>query len=586
MSSSALAAPGFITSILDREADERWIDVLGRTLALRYASPGDPAVLVALLDESKDPVELFPASGDRLLCLADPTGGPARTRSVRPAGRSVPRCPGRRASAGCAGWTTGSGSWGLVLAAITIGSAMVFLAFAGQGIDIVTAVYDVVGAFFGGVDPSIANSTGLRLFAVFLTLSGAAALALFYGVIADVVLSARISSVLGPQAADAKDHVIVVGLGTIGYRIAMLLRERGVNVVAAEKDADGRFVEAARRQRIPVVTSDGRTPQALRALRIDRARALVTVTSDDTANLTTAMHARALRPDLRIVLRLFDPDFAARLDAALGDFNSRSVSALAAPAFAAAAVGREVLATIPAGPKRVLVVARVPVSGGSRMDGATVAAAEALAASDDLGGCRTLALVVGDEVRWSRRTTISSPQARRWWWWRRVGRWRRWRWGHRRDRGRKGKRRRRPRQGRTPWRSRGVDAVATDIVAARNRPDSCAPRMTCRGTAPNLRSQAPTGPELARLVRPAHDLSRNGAQPPFAGPNRPGIGADPCAPRMTCRGTAPNLRSQAPTGPESARLVRPAHDLSRNGAQPPFAGPNRPGIGPTRAPRA
>ena len=37
MSSSALAAPGFITAMLDQDADERWIDVLGRTLALRYA---------------------------------------------------------------------------------------------------------------------------------------------------------------------------------------------------------------------------------------------------------------------------------------------------------------------------------------------------------------------------------------------------------------------------------------------------------------------------------------------------------------------------------------------------------------------
>ena len=62
-------------------------------------------------------------------------------------------------------------------------------------------------------------------------------------------------------------------------------------------------------------------------------------TDDDAANLTTAFHARALRSDLRIVLRLFDPDLAARLDRALGDYRSRSVSSLAAPSFAAAAVG-------------------------------------------------------------------------------------------------------------------------------------------------------------------------------------------------------------------------------------------------------
>ncbi len=399
MSSSALAAPGFITAILDQDADERWIDVLGRTLALRYADPDDPAVVVPLADDSQTPIKLFPRVGQHLLCLIDPSGGPAHTLLAKPRGRTVPlpRAPS-------ANWMrrVDRRFWalGAVLLVTTVVSSFVFAA--ATGTDPVNAIYNAISAFFGGVaDQNVANTPALKLFVVVLTLFGAAALALFFGVIADTVLSARISNLLGPQPTDAKDHVIVVGLGTIGFRIALLLRQRGIPVVVAEKDLDGRFVDSARSQRIPVVATDARTPQALKKLRVEYARALLAVTSDDASNLATAMHARGARPDMRIVLRLFDPDLAAQLDKALGDYNSRSVSALAAPAFAAAAVGRQVLASIPLSAQQALMVARVPVEAGSAADGSTVAFEETMGtdvASDD---CRVLALVVGDQVRWT-----------------------------------------------------------------------------------------------------------------------------------------------------------------------------------------
>jgi len=68
------------------------------------------------------------------------------------------------------------------------------------------------------------------------------------------------------------------------------------------------------------------------------------------------------------VLRLFETDFAERLQRTFNIGISRSVSSLAAPAFAASLLEREVLATIPIG-RRVLLVAEVPVAPGSRLDG-------------------------------------------------------------------------------------------------------------------------------------------------------------------------------------------------------------------------
>ena len=92
------------------------------------------------------------------------------------------------------------------------------------------------------------------------------------------------------------------------------------------------------------------------------------LSTDDVTNLETALLGRACTADLRVVLRLFDGDFADRVKHAFDIDQFRSVSYLAAPAFAAAMFGREVIDTIPVG-RRVLLVAELPVGAGSELEG-------------------------------------------------------------------------------------------------------------------------------------------------------------------------------------------------------------------------
>jgi Trk K+ transport system NAD-binding subunit len=106
---------------------------------------------------------------------------------------------------------------------------------------------------------------------------------------------------------------------------------------------------------------------------VDSAIALVSATSNDIVNLETAMQARAMRgDDLRIVLRLFDDDLARRVSDTLGNVVSRSVSYLAAPAFAVAMLEHKVLRTIPVG-RHVLVIADVRVEPDSDIAGRSLA---------------------------------------------------------------------------------------------------------------------------------------------------------------------------------------------------------------------
>jgi Trk K+ transport system NAD-binding subunit len=95
------------------------------------------------------------------------------------------------------------------------------------------------------------------------------------------------------------------------------------------------------------------------------------VSTDDVANLQAALNGRALRADLRVVMRLFDGDLAKRIQRAFDIAVSRSVSYLAAPSFAAAMMNRDVIATIPVD-RHALLVAEVPVAHGSPLDGKVV----------------------------------------------------------------------------------------------------------------------------------------------------------------------------------------------------------------------
>jgi Trk K+ transport system NAD-binding subunit len=172
-------------------------------------------------------------------------------------------------------------------------------------------------------------------------------------------------------------HVVLLGVGKIGTRVLARLRELHIPVVCVEADPEARGLALARRLRVPVVLGDVTQEGVLEAAKIHRAHALLALTSADTMNLEAVLYARTLRPDLRVVLRLYDDDFATAvyrtLRAAHPDAltRSRSVSHLAAPAFAGAMMGRQILGAIPV-ERRVLLFAAVDVGGHPQLEGRTV----------------------------------------------------------------------------------------------------------------------------------------------------------------------------------------------------------------------
>jgi Trk K+ transport system NAD-binding subunit len=148
-----------------------------------------------------------------------------------------------------------------------------------------------------------------------------------------------------PSRDPAPGPFVVCGMGHVGFRIVELLARLGERVVVVTQETRSEWMRAASASGATVVMGDARDPELLKAAGLMEARALLAVTDRDPINLEIALDARRLRPDLPVVARLFDQNLAQQLEATHGVRRALSVSALAAPAFAGAALGESVLAS-------------------------------------------------------------------------------------------------------------------------------------------------------------------------------------------------------------------------------------------------
>jgi Trk K+ transport system NAD-binding subunit len=163
------------------------------------------------------------------------------------------------------------------------------------------------------VGPNPAVDDGPKWFKVAIVASMVLTLlsaACFTGGLINRLVDTRLTGLIGRRAVPRRDHVVVVGLGQVGLRLCLLLRECGIAVVAVDTEAEGENVGLARRLKLPVVIGRGANPQVLKRLSLHRARSLATVTPIDLRNIEAAVAARAADEDLRVVLRAGDGDVA------------------------------------------------------------------------------------------------------------------------------------------------------------------------------------------------------------------------------------------------------------------------------------
>lgn len=172
-------------------------------------------------------------------------------------------------------------------------------------------------------------------------------------------------------AQSMKGHVVLCGLGRVGYRVAHELLGAGVPFVAIERNPDSALVKELQEMDVPVLIGEARLEATLRKANITAAQAIIAATDDDLANFDAALTAKEINPNLRIVLRLFDDTLANKVAKAFG-LPAVSTSKAAASRLVAAALGRKVYLPVELGDSR-LHLADVTVGAGSRLVGRTIA---------------------------------------------------------------------------------------------------------------------------------------------------------------------------------------------------------------------
>ncbi|MFF2116653.1 NAD-binding protein [Kitasatospora sp. NPDC058184] len=288
------------------------------------------------------------------------------------------------------------------LAAVLLAFGVLWYLNRNFGWTVYIALLDLAGAAQPDQLSDVAAGTGAgtggfwqRVAQVVITICGITFAPVATAIAVEVLGSGRRGQPRNPGAG-TRDHVIVVGLGNVGTRVATQLHTMGVPVVCMERDPQARGIAAVRALGIPVVMGDGPFEQQLRRARLKHSRALVAVSGDDATNLEAALEARHGNPEVRVVVRLFEDDFASHFYKTLDNAASRSVSYLAAPAFAAALMGREVRGTLSV-LRHVLLIAELTVEDGSGLIGLNRHDLE------DPGGVRVIAVrfAHGGQLQWN-----------------------------------------------------------------------------------------------------------------------------------------------------------------------------------------
>ncbi|MEW1910828.1 NAD-binding protein [Kitasatospora sp. NPDC085895] len=380
LSTSATAAPALVSAAVSGHPAVVHVD--GRLLRAAELPPDTPA------------------AGTELATLALLPGGRGRSPVLLPGPGAAPPPEGRRLVLELLGHPEERrprrrlpGLSGLPVAALfsrrlrlALGSLTALLAlFAGltsalTGENPVHTAYLAVLDVIAIADPATADTPARKVLQILTALSGLLLMPLLTALALEALGTFRAASALRRPPRGISNHVVLLGLGRVGSRVLDRLRELDLPVVCVESDPTARGVARARAYGVPVVLGDATQEGVLEAARVGRARAMLALTSNDSTNLEAALSARECNPEVRVVMGLFDDDFAADVYRALRDSypsaetRSHSVSFLSAPAFASAMMGRQVLGAFAVG-RQVLLLAAVDVGGHPELAGRTVAAA-------------------------------------------------------------------------------------------------------------------------------------------------------------------------------------------------------------------
>lgn len=237
---------------------------------------------------------------------------------------------------------------GLLFAAllwlVTVG--MLLTAVPGMTLGQATSVAAILllggyGDVFGGLsDPALSVPAWVQFFCLLVTIASLASVLGVLGLMTDSLLSARFDFLRKRPRLPKSHHIVLVGFGRVGQRVAALLQEFRQPIVAITENLDSPPSVS-----IPLLV--GNPVTELAKVNLATAKSLIVVTEDQMLNLEVALLAKAaarqLDRDIRLVVRTYDQRFSDNLSNLLPDARTMAAYGLSGEVFAGAAFGENIL---------------------------------------------------------------------------------------------------------------------------------------------------------------------------------------------------------------------------------------------------
>src|SRR5262249_58762963 len=107
----------------------------------------------------------------------------------------------------------------------------------------------------------------------------------FTAILTNSLIRANLGGALEVRRIPDSGHIIVCGLGNVGFRVVEELIRQEERVVAIERKRDNPFISMARRLGVAVIVGDAGVAEVLRQANSGRAQAVVPPTGKEPAHL-------------------------------------------------------------------------------------------------------------------------------------------------------------------------------------------------------------------------------------------------------------------------------------------------------------
>ncbi len=200
-------------------------------------------------------------------------------------------------------------------------------------ISIIDAYYFVVTTTttVGYGDINLQNTSfWIKLYGSFTMLAGAALLATLFSVITDNIISKRIGVFAGKYSRKIKNHIIIVGLGSVGLEVVNYLLKMKIKTVVIERDIENKKIVLLR-NKLPILIGDATQPKVLIKAGIKKAKTLASLIDDDLNNINIIIKGNSQKEDLHTVARIFSKELNSKAKDKFQVDNVVSASSIGVP---------------------------------------------------------------------------------------------------------------------------------------------------------------------------------------------------------------------------------------------------------------